>query len=886
MPTSPDALRTAVREQEPLKARGKLKIFLGYAAGVGKTYAMLEAAHLRQAEGVDVIIAYVETHGRAETDALLQGLEIIPRKMVEYRGVTLLEMDIDAVLNRNPQLALVDELAHTNASGSRHPKRVQDVIELLDAGIDVYTTLNVQHLESLNDVVAQITGVTVRETLPDSIIDTADEIELVDLPPDELLRRLQAGQVYVPEQAQRALQKFFRKGNLTALRELTLRRAAQRVDDQMHAYMQTRAIPGPWAASERLLVSVNATPLGEKLVRSARHLADELNAEWYVVYIETPDQLRLSAEQQDQLARTLRLAEELGAQVQSIPSANIVQSVLEFARVRNITKIIVGKPARPQWQELLRGSTVNRLIRASGNIDVYVITAQAEIPAHPVRAGWLPHRPFLRYVYAALLVIAAGLLSALISPYISPTNLVLLFLLAVVISAFYLGRGPAILASLLGVLIFDFFFVPPRLTLVVQDAEYVLTFLALLGVGLVVSQLASRVRQQVDAARQREQDNATLYALSRDLAVAADLDDVLRAVKTNAATIFASHVTIFLPSPKTQRLQPVGESESFALDDNELAVAIWAFEHGQPAGRDTDTLPAAEMRFIPLKTARGILGVIGLARSASNQPLTPAQRRLFEAFASLAAVAIERAQLADSARNAQVVQATEKLQTALLNSISHDLRTPLVSINGALTYLQEDGTRLDEKSRQALLENAREETERLNRLVGNLLDMTRLEGDALHLLREPADMQDAIGSALAQLERRLTGRNVKVDIPDDLPLVPMDFSLIVQVLVNLIDNALKYSRPETPIEIKARAEGDQLQVQVMDRGIGIPAEDLPRVFDKFYRVERPEAVTGTGMGLAIGRGIIEAHGGTITAENRLGGGTLITFTLPLHPPLA
>src|SRR5581483_10612922 len=736
MPTSPDALRTAVREQEPLKARGKLKIFLGYAAGVGKTYAMLEAAHLRQAEGVDVVIAYVDTHGRAETDALLQGLELIPRKMVEYRGVTLLEMDIDAVLQRKPQLALVDELAHTNASGSRHPKRVQDVIELLDAGIDVYTTLNVQHLESLNDVVAQITGVTVRETLPDSIIDTADEIELVDLPPDELLRRLQEGKVYVPEQAQRAIQKFFRKGNLTALRELAMRRAAQRVDDQLHAYMQTRAIPGPWAASERLLVSVNATSLGEKLVRSARHLADELNAEWYVVYIETPDQLRLSTEEQDQLARTLRLAEELGAQVQSIPSSDIVQAVLEFARARNVTKIIVGKPARPQWQELLRGSTVNRLIRASGNIDVYVITAEAETPAHPVRERWLPHRPFLRYVYAALLVAAAGILSALISPYISPTNLVLLFLLAVVISAFYLGRGPAILASLLGVLIFDFFFVPPRLTLVVQDAEYVLTFLALLGVGLVVSQLASRVRQQVDAARQREQDNATLYALSRDLAVAADLDDVLRAVKTNAATIFASHVTIFLPSPKTQRLQPVGESESFALDDNELAVAIWAFEHGQPAGRDTDTLPAAEMRFIPLKTARGILGVIGLARSASNQPLTPAQRRLFEAFASLAAVAIERAQLADSARNAQVVQATEKLQTALLNSISHDLRTPLVSINGALTYLQEDGTRLDEKSRQALLENAREETERLNRLVGNLLDMTRLEGDALHLLRE------------------------------------------------------------------------------------------------------------------------------------------------------
>jgi two-component system sensor histidine kinase KdpD len=883
MRPDPEALllHTHDHDQELVRARGRLKIFFGYAAGVGKTFAMLEAARQRQAQGVDVVVAYVETHGRQETAALLEGLELVPRRAIDYRGVTLTEMDLDAVLARKPQLALVDELAHTNAPGSRHPKRVQDVTELLDAGIDVYTTLNVQHLESLNDVVAQITGITVRETLPDGIIDAADEIELVDLPPDELLTRLREGKVYVPEQAQRALQKFFRKGNLTALRELTLRRATQRVDDQMSAYMRTRAIPGPWAAAERLLVCVSPSALGERMVRSARHLADELNADWFVVYVESPDQLRLAQAQQDQLARTLRLAEELGAQVHTLPGSDLVESVMDFARTRNVTKLIVGKPVRPRWLDLVRGSPVDNLIRASGEIDVYVISSDAQ-PAPRARVGdWLPHRPLRRYAFAVLLVAAATVASLAISPFLSPTNLVMFYLLAVVIAAIYLGRGPAILASLLGVLAFDFIFIPPRLTFVVEDAEYVLTFLALFGVGFVVSQLASQMREQADAARQREQDSATLYALSRDLAVASDLDDVVRAVKTNAAAIFGRQVVVLLPGVSEARLQSVGAQDDPALDDNERAVATWAFEHDQPAGRDTDTLPAAQMRFVPLKTARGVLGVIGVAPGDQPRRLSAAQRRLFDAFASLAATAIERAQLADAARSAQLHAETEKLQTALLNSISHDLRTPLVSITGALTSLEQDGAALDEPTRQALIENAREETDRLNRLVGNLLDMTRLEAGALHIVRTPSDIEDAIGSALELLDRPLEGRTVRVDVPPDVPLVPMDFMLIVQVLFNLIDNALKYSPPEAPIEIRARAQADSVQVQVMDRGVGIPGDDLPRVFDKFYRVERPDMVSGTGMGLAICKGIVEAHGGTITAEQRLGGGTLITFTLPL-----
>lgn len=877
----PDALLARVQSETPARKRGKLKLFLGYAAGVGKTYAMLEAARQRKAQGVDVVVGYVETHGRAETDALLQGLEILPRKTIEYRGVTLSDMDLDGVLARKPQLALVDELAHTNAEGMRHPKRVQDVAELLDAGIDVYSTLNIQHLESLNDTVAQITGVIVRETLPDSILDSADEIELVDLPPDELLQRLREGKVYVPEQAQRALQKFFRRGNLTALREMAMRRAAMRIDDQMRDYMQTRSIPGPWAATERLLVAVSPGVVGEKLVRRARHLADELSAQWFVVSVETEEQLRLSQARQDRLAKTLRLAEELGAQTTTIPSNDVVGALLDFARARNVTKIIVGKPLRSRWQELLCSSVVDKLTRASGEIDVYVVSTEPEREVKGTREGWLPHRPLRRYGLAVLLVAAATAVSFVIDPLLSQTNLVMFYLLAVVLAAVYLGRGPAVVASILGVLVFDFVFVSPHFTFAVDDAEYILTFLTLFLVGVIISQLAAQAGEQANAARQREQDNATLYALSRDLAEAANADDILQALKTNAALMFGRRVTILMPQG-AGRLLALIPSDDIFLDENERAVATWAFEHQQPAGRDTDTLPASKMRFLPLRTARGTLGVIGVAASESQTHMTSLQRRLFDTFASLAGTALERTQLADESQQAQVIKATEDLQNALLNSISHDLRTPLVSITGALTSLQEDGAALDGRTREALIENARQETERLNRLVGNLLDMTRLEAGAMRLQLQPSDMQDAIGSALEQLGWRLGGRNVRVDVADDVPLVPMDFSLIVQVLVNLIDNALKYSPRETPIEIRVRAQPGQIQVQVMDRGVGIPSQDLPRVFDKFYRVQQPEMVSGTGMGLAIGKGIVEAHGGRMTAENRLGGGGLLTFTLPIQ----
>lgn len=866
-------------EQQP---RGKLKIFLGYAAGVGKTFAMLEAAQQRLAEGVEVLAAYVETHGLLDTEALLAGLEVLPHRQVAYRGQLWPELDVDAVLARRPGLVLVDELAHSNVPGSRHAKRYQDVDEILAAGIDVYATLNIQHLESLNDAVAQITGITVQETIPDRIIDEGTELELVDLPPGELQQRLQEGRIYVPEQAAPATRQFFRKGNLTALRELALRHTATRVEEQMRAYMQLSAIPGPWPAGEQLLVCVGPSPHGERLVRAARRLAGELNAGWTVLYVETPAHLRLSSEEQDQLARTLYLAEELGGRSIILPGRSVVAAAVEYARQHNVTKIVVGKPLEPRWRRWLRESIVDQIVQASGSIDVYVISGAAEVGrAFGPGRGWLAGS-WSQYAWAVGLVLLGSLLGGLLRQFLAPTNLVMIYLLVVVVSALYLGRGPAILAAILGVLVFDFFFVPPYLTLAVNDTEYLLTFLGLLLVGLIVSDLTARVREQIEAARRRERESSALYALSRDLAIAADLEAETGAVATHAGDTFGRDVIILLPESKeSEALRAYGAGSDPPLDEQEMTVARWAFQHGQPAGRGTDTLVTARLRYLPLKTARKTVGVLGVRSAGEGKYLSPEQRRLLEAFASLAAVAIERVQLAEAARHVQILEATEKLQTALLNSISHDLRTPLVSITGALTSLLEDWVRLDDEARTVLLETAAEEAGRLNRLVGNLLDMTRLEAGAVRIHREPRDLQDVVGAALQQLGERLNDRPVRVTLPAALPLVPLDFVLLVHVLVNVVDNALKYSPPGSAVEISVRFTELEAQIDVADEGMGIPEEDLPRIFQKFYRVQRPSHVAGTGLGLSISKGLVEVHGGRIWAQNRPGGGIIVTVALPL-----
>ncbi len=873
----PDQLLKHLAPEE--MQRGKLKIFLGYAAGVGKTYAMLEAAHQRKEQGVDVAVGYIETHKRVETEELLEGLEVLPRKQVEYHNVALPELDVDAILNRRPTLVLVDEFAHTNAPGSRHPKRYQDVEEILDAGIDVYTTLNIQHLESLNDIVAQVTGVIVRETVPDRVIDEASEIEVIDLPPDELLTRLNEGKVYIPEQAARAIQKFFRKGNLTALREMSLRRAAERVDDQMRSYMQTRAISGPWAAAERLLVCISPSPLAEKLIRNTRRLADELGAEWFAVYVEVASKPENNPINRERIGRALQLAEELGAKSLTLAGQSIHEAVLDFARKNNITKVVIGKPLKPRWQELWSGSIVDQLVYASGDIDVYVISAEIEPRKVGVPADWQPHRPVGRYLLSAGLVALSTVLGLMVRGNLEPANLVMLYLAAVVISAIFLGRGPSLLASILGVLAFDFFLIPPYLTLAVSDTQYFITFIALFLVSLVISSLTARVREQAESSIRRESQTSALYNLGRDLTSATGLDDVSQIIISHIGQAFGREVAIFLPT--NGHLHTVASSPDYQIGENELAVAAWAFEHDQPAGRGTDTLPAAPLRCQPLKTSKGTVGVLGIRPRDNNSFLTPEQRQTLSAFANQAALAIERASLVEQARQTELLQATEKLQTALLNSISHDLRTPLVAITGALTSLDEQAPSLNDENRRSLISTAREEAERLNRLVGNLLSMTRIESGAIKLHCEPGDIQDVIGTALDQLGNRISNHEIKVNVPDDFPLVPMDFTLMVQVIVNLLENAVKYSPEGSLIEACASLANEKARIEIADRGVGIPPEDLTRVFDKFYRVQRPESVSGTGLGLSISKGIVEAHHGDIHARIRDGGGTIVSVELPL-----
>ena len=874
----PDELLKHIESEET--KRGKLKIFLGYVAGVGKTYAMLEAAHQRKAQGLDVAVGYIETHKRAETEELVAGLEVLPRKQIEYHNVMLAELDVDAVLKRRPQLVLVDEFAHTNAPGSRHPKRFQDVEEILDAGIDVYTTLNIQHLESLNDIVAQVTGIIVRETIPDRVIDEASEIEVIDLPPDELLARLQEGKVYIPEQASRAIDKFFRKGNLTALREMSLRRAAERVDGQMRSYMQTRAISGPWAAGERLFVCISPSPLAEKLVRTTRRLADELNAEWVAAYVEIASKPENNPANRERIGLTLQLAEELGAKSITLAGHSIHEAVLDYARKNNITKIVIGKPLKPRWQEIITGSIVDQLIYASGDIDVFVISARTELLKPIVPVGWQPHRPLGRYLLGLGLVVLSTLLGFTGRGNLEPTNIVMLYLASVVISAVFLGRGPSLLAAFAGVLAFDFFLVPPYMTLAVSDSQYLITFAVLLVVSLVVSSLTTQVREQAEAAIRRESQTSALYNLGRYLTSATDLNNVADIIISHIGQAFGREVAIFLP--ENEHIHLFASSPNYQPDENEIAVATWAFEHDQPAGRGTDTLPAASIRCLPLKTSNGLVGVLGVRPKESGSFLTPEQRQTLAAFSNQAALAIERASLAEQAQQAELLQATEKLQTALLNSISHDLRTPLVAITGALSALDEDNGTLDDSSRRALIENARAESERLNRLVGNLLNMTRIESGAIKLHIDSEDVQDLIGTALEQLGSRLANRKIQVDIPADFPLVPIDFALMTQVLVNVLDNAVKYSPADSTIEVSAELLDKTIRLKIADRGVGIPSEDLMRVFDKFFRVQRPESVSGTGLGLSISKGIVEAHQGFIYASTREDGGTIITIELPLN----
>ncbi len=879
----PDALlAAAVRDDEK---RGRLKIFFGAAPGVGKTYTMLEAARRARAEGVDVVVGLVETHGRGETAALLDGLEVLPRRQHDHRGKQLEEFDLDAALARRPALLLVDELAHTNAPGARHTKRWQDVLELLDAGVHVHTTLNVQHLESLNDVVAQITWVRVRETVPDVAFERADEVELVDLPPDALLERLREGKVYLPDQAQHATTAFFRKGNLLALRELALRRMAQRVDRDVLAYRREHGIATTWPAAERILVGIGPSPWGGRLVRAAARMAAGLRAEWVVACVETPG-LALAAEaERARVAEHQRLAESLGAEVVSLTGESEADALLEFARARNVTRIIVGKPTRPRWRELLRGSLVDAVVRGSGDIDVLVITGDRdETPRPPpARAQRSPARDYPAALVQA--VVTTGL-AALVFDHVDRSDIIMLYILGIMVVAARYGRGPATLAAVLNVVAFDFFYVPPYLTFAVADAKYVLTFAVMLVVGLVISSLTARIRLQAEAARVREGRTAALYSLSRELAQLRHKNSIAASAARHIGESAGGRVVVLLPGADGE-LEPVaGTYAEIVADPREQSVARWAYEHG-PAGRGTATLPAAAAMFLPLTAAGRTIGVLGVALEREDRLQDIQGRALLETYCSQTALALQRVLLAQETHRAELRARAEELRSSLLSSVSHDLRTPLAAVTGAASTLLQQGDELPAATRRDLLQAIHEEAARLGRLVANLLDMTRLESGTLTLHKEWTPIDEPIGSALGRLEALLGDRVVRVAIAPELSLVLLDPILFEQLLVNLLENANKYGG-DGPIEVRAQRRGESVVLEIADHGPGIPAGSEERIFEKFYRVTQGGRTGGVGLGLAICRAIATAHGGTIEAVNAASGGAVFRTIFPVGgtpPPL-
>ena len=882
---NPDVMLAALQKEAARTRRGKLKVFFGMAPGVGKTYAMLEAARRELAAGRDVVIGYVETHGRKETDAVAEGLPVIPRRSVDYRGVSMAEMDLDAVVARRPQLVLVDEFAHTTAPGSRHPKRYQDVTELLEAGIDVFTTLNVQHVESRAEAVHQITGISIRETIPDSMLDGA-EFELVDLPPEELRARLAAGKVYVPEAAQAAQGNFFRPGNLSALRELALRFAAEHVGQDVLDYRQAHGIADPWKSGQRLLVAISASPTSASLVRWTRRLAGELHAPWLAVYVERPEPL--NQEEQSRLARHLSLARELGAEIITTTDSDVVRGLLRVAREQNVTQLVVGKPVGWRVLDLLRGgSLLNRLIGESGHIDIHAVRAEGRAPLmrRPARPRFdaSTARP-----YGLVLAVVLGVtgLNAILQHWLAYQSLALIYLLSVVVLAMFVGRGPTIAAASLTALLWDFFFTDPHYSLRIINVQDALMFLTYFAVALAMGNLASRLRVQQEAERRREQRATALYLLTRELAQASDFADLLAIIIREVGKLIQAEVALALPEDDAQQVLTPYFASTWLLSEKEQSVADWAYRHRQPAGRGTDTLPSAEGLHLPLSAGDHAVGVLSL-RAKEDVTLDTAQRDLLDSFVRQIALVLDRQRLRDAEQQAKLVAESERLSKSLLDSVSHEIRTPVAVIANAAGNLTDSREPALNPFQTAMLGEIQEASGRLNRLVSNLLNMTRLESGHVKPKLDWCDVNDLLQVTLKEIEKELAGRPVTLQIAPDMPLVRMDFVLMQQALTNLLLNAAAHTPPGTPVSVRAALEADALRVTVADRGPGLAPEVLPHIFDKFYRAPSAPA-GGTGLGLAIVKGFVEAQGGQVKAESRPGGGASFTLHLPFTkaPPVA
>jgi len=868
---SPEAfLRQAAQE-----GRGRLKVFLGAAPGVGKTWEMLTDGRQRREAGVDVVIGVVETHGRRETEALVHGHEIIARRDVDHLGHSLGEMDIDAILERRPQLVLVDELAHTNAPGSRHPKRYQDVEELLGAGIDVYSTINIQHVESLNDVVASFTRVRVRETVPDSILENA-EIEVVDIPPDELIERLRDGKVYIPQEATRALSHFFSKSNLTALRELALRRAADAVDAQMLEHVRSHALAGSFAVGERIVVAVSELPVAAELVRAGKRLADALKAPWTAVYIETRRSRSLTDDDRKQLADTLALASRLGASTATVPAASVVEGLQAFARDARATQIVIGKSARPWWFEMRHGSVVDQLVRTIDDVAVHVLpgepdTQKARRSTIAVPGRWGAPSD---YIWSLAMVVVMTALGRLLIEVIDLGNISLLYLVPVMFAAATFGLRAGLFAGLASSLAYNFFFLPPTGTLTVSNPENVVSILVLLGVAIVTSQFAARVRAQADLAQSSARQNAALASFSRQLTAAPDQDALMHAICAEVGRLLDVRTVILLPSADGPTLRAAVPPED-RLEQIERAAAQWAMDNEQPAGRGSATLTASDWLFHPLRTTRGVLGVLGLTRDDAREPVRSDQVPLLMSLLDQASIALDRMELEEASLRARQVDERDRLRSALLSSVSHDLRTPLTTILSAAQEMRRHPS-------AAMAETIETEALRLNRFVSNLLDMVRVEAGALPMKVEATDLFDAVASAAHDTRASLAGHEVKVDISPNIPLVRVDPVLLHHCLINLLDNAGRYADSGTPIVVRARRTADAIQLSVIDQGPGIAPGNEKRVFETFTRLEGSDrAKHGTGLGLAIVKGFAEAMGLSVEAGNNADPhGACFTINIP------
>ena len=899
----PDALLDKIQREEEKRRRGRLKVFFGASAGVGKTFAMLQAARRRREEGIDVVIGIVETHGRKETLALLEGLDVIPPARHEYRGRSLAEFDLDAALARKPELILVDELAHSNVHGSRHLKRWQDVHELLDAGIDVYTTVNVQHLESLNDIVGQITGIRVWETVPDRVFDLADEVTLVDLPAEELLDRLREGKVYLPHQAENAVRNFFRKGNLIALRELALRRTADRVDAQMREYRADQSIERIWQARERIIVCVGAGAESTMLVRAAARLAASLKADWLAVYVETPRLQRLPDAIRKRTLDALKVASELGAETVTLQGEDETQTLIAYARMRNVSKLVVGASRSSGWRAWLRRSSAERLIHAARDIDVTLVNSGAvreEVERRDMAARFAGlgfedrHSKPAAYGYAVGICAAITVLASLSLERISLANLVMLYLLGTIFTAARLGRGPGVLFSFLGVASFDFFFVPPRMSFTVADTQYLLTFAVMLMTSLTISHLTASLRRQARIATLRERRTGAMFAMTRELGAALTTVQILEIGSRHVVEVFQARVAILLPDSAESVRQKIENPEpSVTLDETELDsdIAQWVYDQQKPAGHGTDTLPAAAALYLPLKAPMRTRGVIALVSPRMEELQVPEQRRMIDTFAAQIALALERVHYVEIAQDALLNMESERLRNSLLSAISHDLRTPLTSIVGFASMLAEAPAAVQggEARSRELAEAIHDEALRMTGIVTNLLDMARLQDGSMRLNRQWSSIEEVIGSALAACRRVLAGRRIHTRVPPDLPLVQLDAVLVERLFANLLENTSKYTPAGSPIVIAAALhdEGEErfVKVEVNDSGPGLPIGMESRVFEKFTRGEKESAKPGIGLGLAICRAIVEAHGGKIGASNRTSAdgtvcGATFWFTLP------